>query len=70
MGELDECDDAEDMYHPVERAAADEECWTATAQRDLPVEGRCAPTRTNEPPSPSIRQFTPKTVNYDDEDDI
>ena len=70
MDEFERCDDGEDMYDSVESAKADGDCWTATAQRDLPVEGRCAPTRTNEPPFPSIRQFTPKTVKYDDEDDI
>ena len=61
-------DDAEDEYDPVESAQADEDCWTATARRDSPVEGRRAPTRTIEAPSPAIREFTPKTVK--DEDDF
>jgi hypothetical protein len=34
------------------------------------VEGRRAPTRTIEAPSPAIREFTPKTVKDEDEDDI
>ncbi len=66
--EFDECDGAEDMYDPMDSGVADEACWTATAERDSPMEGRRAPTRTIEAPSPAIREFTPKTVK--DEDDM
>ena len=66
--EFEDGDDAEDEYDPVESAQADEDCWTATARRDPAVEGRRAPTRTIEAPSPAIREFTPKTVK--DEDDF
>ena len=55
------------MYDPAESAKADEDCWTATVRRDPPVEGRRAPTRTIEAPSPVIRKFTPKTVKDDDD---
>jgi hypothetical protein len=65
--ELEDCDDEEDMYDPRQSAEADEDCWTATVQRDPPVEGRRAPTRTIEAPSPVIRGFTPKTVKDDDD---
>ena len=68
MDEIEDWDDAEDVYDRVESAEADEDCWTATARRDSPVEGRRAPTRTIEAPSPAIREFTPKTVK--DEDDF
>lgn len=68
MDEFDECDGAEDMYGPMDSGVADEDCWTACARRDSPVEGRRAPTRTIEAPSPVIREFTPKTVK--DEDDF
>ncbi len=67
MDEFEECDDAQDMYDPVESAKTDEGGWTATARRDLPVEGRRAPTRTIEAPSPAIRKFTPKTVKNEDD---
>ena len=60
--EFDECDDAGDMYDPMDSGVADEACWTATAERDSPVEGRRVPTRTIDAPSPAIREFTPKTV--------
>ena len=66
--EFEECDGAEDMYDAMESAEADEDCWTATARRDSPVEGRRAPTRTIEGPSSATRKFTPKTIK--DEDDI
>jgi hypothetical protein len=66
--EFEECDGAEDMYDAMESAEADEDCWTATARRDSPVEARRAPTRTIEGPSSAIRKFTPKTIK--DEDDI
>jgi len=66
--EFEECDGAEDMYDGMESAEADEDCWTATARRDSPVEARRAPTRTIEGPSSAIRKFTPKTIK--DEDDI
>ena len=68
VDEFDDCDGAEDMYVPMDSAKADEDCWTATVRRDPPVEGRRAPTRTIEAPSPAIREFTPKTVK--DEDDF
>ena len=68
MDEFDECDGAEDMYGPMDSGVADEDWWTACARRDSPVEGRRAPTRTIEAPSPVIREFTPKTVK--DEDDF
>jgi hypothetical protein len=66
--EFEECNGAEDMYDAMESAESDEDCWTATARRDSPVEGRRAPTRTIEGPSSAIRKFTPKTIK--DEDDI
>ena len=66
--EFEECDDAQDMYDPIESAKADEDCWTGTARRDSPAEGHRAPTGTIEAPSPAIRQFTPKTA--EDEDDF
>ncbi len=66
--ELEDCDDAEDMYDPRQSAKADEDRWTAPVRRDPPVEGRRVPTCTIEAPSPVIRGFTPKTVK--DEDDI
>ena len=65
--EIEDCDDAEDEYDPMESAEADEDCWTATARRDSPVEGRRAPTRAIEAPSPAMREFTPKTVKDDDD---
>ena len=68
VDEFDDCDGAEDMYDCMDSAEADEDCWTATAERDSPVEGRRAPARTIEAPSPAIREFTPKTVK--DEDDF
>jgi len=68
MDEFDDYEDAQDMHGPMESAKADEDCWTATMQRDSLVEGRQVPTRTIEAPSPAIRAFTPKTVK--DEDDI
>ena len=67
IDEFDECDDAEDMYDPMDSGVADEDCWTATARRDPPVEGRRVPTRTIEAPPPVIRKFTPKTVKDDDD---
>ena len=66
--EFEECDDAQDMYDAMESAKTDEDCWTATARRDSPLEGRRALTRTIEAPPPAIREFTPKTVK--DEDDF
>lgn len=68
IDEFDECDDAEDMYDPIESAEAEGDCWTATQLRGSPVEDRRAPSRTIETPSVAIRQFTPKTMR--DEDDI
>ena len=65
--EFDECDGVEDIYDPMQSAEADEDCWTATAERDSAVEGRRAPTRTIEAPSLVMRQFTPMRVK-DDED--
>jgi hypothetical protein len=62
MGESEDCDDAEDEYGPVDSGVADEAGWTAPAERDSPVEGRRAPSRTIEAPPPVIREFTPKTV--------
>ena len=67
LDEFDECDDAEDMYDPVESAKADEDCWTAPALRHSLVEGRRAPPRTIEAPPPAMRKFTPKTVKDDDD---
>ena len=67
MDEIEDWDDGEDEYGPVESAEADEDCWTATAERDSAVEGRRAPTRTIEAPSLVMRQFTPMRVK-DDED--
>jgi len=67
MDEFDECDDAEDIHGHMQSAEADEDCWTAPAPRDPPVEGR-APTRKIEGISSVVREFTPKTVK--DEDDI
>ena len=68
MDEFEDHDDAQDMNGPMQSAEADEDCWTATVRRDSPVEGRRAPTRTIEAPSPVIRGFTPKTGK--DEDDF
>ena len=68
MDEFEDYDDAQDMNGPMQSAEADEDCWTATARRDSAVEGRRAPARTIEAPSPAIREFTPKTVK--DEDDF
>jgi len=68
MDEIEDWDGAEDMYDPMQSARADEDCWTAPARRDSPVEGRRAPTCTIEAPSPVIRRFTPKQVK--DENDI
>ena len=67
MDEFDECDGAEDMYDPMDSGVADEDCWTATVRRDPPVEGRRAPTRAIEAPSPAMPKFTPKTVKDDDD---
>ena len=67
VDEFEDCDGAEDRYDPVESAKADEDCWTATVRRDPPVEGRRAPTRAIEAPSPAMRKFTPKTVKDDDD---
>src|SRR6478672_4444677 len=65
--EIEDWDGAEDMYDPMQSAEADEDCWTATAERDSALEGRRAPTRTIEAPSLVMRQFTPMRVK-DDED--
>jgi hypothetical protein len=65
--ELEDGDDAEDEYDPVEPAQADEDCGTATVRSDPSVEGRRAPTRAIEAQSPVIRGFTPKTVKDDDD---
>ena len=65
--EIEDWDGAEEEYS-VESAEADHDGWTATARRDSPVEGRRAPARTIEAPSPATREFTPKTVK--DEDDF
>ena len=65
--EIEDWDGAEDMYDPMQSAEADEDCWTATAERDSAVEGRRVPTRTIEAPPPAIRKFTPKTVKDDDD---
>ena len=65
--ELEDCDDAEDMYDPRQSATPDKACWTATVRRDPPVENRRVPTCTIEAPSPVIRGFTPKTVKDDDD---
>ncbi len=65
--ELEDCDDAEDMYDPRQSAKADKDCWTATVRRDPPVEGRRAPTRAIEAPSRAMPKFTPKTVKDDDD---
>ena len=65
--EFEDWDDAEDVYDPMESAKADEDCWTATVRRDPPVEGRRAPTRAIEAPSPAMPKFTPKTVKDDDD---
>ena len=65
--ELEDCDDAEDMYDPRQSAKADKDCWTATVRRDPPVENRRAPTRAIEAPSPEMPKFTPKTVKDDDD---
>jgi len=67
MDEFEDYDGAEDMYDPMQSAKADEDCWTVPARSDSPVEGRRAPTRTIERPSPAIREFTPKTVKDGDE---
>ena len=67
VDEFEDWDGAEDKYDPMESAGADEDCWTATARRDPPVEGRRVPTRTIEAPPPVIRKFTPKTVKDDDD---
>ena len=32
--EIEDCDDAEDEYGPVESVQADEDCWTQRARRD------------------------------------
>ncbi len=68
MGEFEDCDDTEDMCDPMESAKADEDCWTATPRRGSSVEGRRTLNRTIEAPSPAIREFTPKTVEDEDED--
>ena len=65
--ELEDCDDAEDMYDPRQSAKADKDCWTAAVRRDPPVEGLRAPTRAIEDPSPAMRKFTPTTVKDDDD---
>ena len=65
--ELEDGDDAADMYDPRQSAKADKDCWTATVRRDPPVEGRRAPTRAIEAPSPAMPKFTPKTVKDDDD---
>ena len=67
MDEFEDWDGAEDKYDPMQSAKADEDCWTATARIDSAVEGRRAPARTIEAPSPAIREFTPKTVKDDDD---
>jgi len=68
MDELEDCDDAEDMYDPMESAEADEDCWTATAQKDSTMEGPRAPTRTIEGPAHAVREFTSGCEK--DEDDF
>ena len=65
--ELEDGDDAEDMYDPRQSAKADKDCWAATVRRDPPVEGLRAPTRAIEAPSPTMPKFTPKTVTDDDD---
>ena len=65
--EIEDRDDAEDMYDPRQSAKADKDCWTTTVRRDPPVEGVRAPTRAIEAPSPAMPKFTPKTVKDDDD---
>jgi hypothetical protein len=65
--ELEDSDDAEDMYDPRQSAKADKDCWTATVSRDPPVEGRRVPTGAIEASSPAMPKFTPKTVKDDDD---
>jgi hypothetical protein len=67
MDEFEDYDDAQDMSGPMQSAEADEDCWTATARSDQSVEGRRAPTRATEAPSPAMPKFTPKTVKDDDD---
>ena len=52
IDEFDECDGAEDMYVPMDSAKADEDCWTATARRDPPVEGAAPPPAPSRPRPP------------------
>ncbi len=67
--EFEECEDAEDMYDPIESAKADGDCWTATARRDSPVEGHRAPLAQSRPHprrygnSPRRRPRTRTTFN-------
>ena len=65
--EIDDRDDAEDMYDPRQSAKADKDYWTATVRRDPPVEGRRTTTRAIDAPSPAMRKFTPKTVKDDND---
>ena len=65
--ELEDGDDADDVYDPRQSAKADKDCWTATVRRDPPVENRRARTRAIEAPSPAMPKFTPKTVKDDDD---
>ena len=65
--EIEDGDDAEDMYDPRQSAKADKACWTAAVRRDPPVEGRRAPTRAIEAPSLAMPKFTPNTVKDDDD---
>ena len=52
IDEFDECDGAEDMYDPMDSGVAGDACWTATAERDSPVEGRRAPLAPSRPRPP------------------
>ena len=64
--ELEDCDDAEDVYDPGNlrrqtRTAGLRPC------EETQVELLRAPTRAIEAPSPAMRKFTPKTVKDDDD---
>jgi len=60
IDEFDECDAAEDMHDPMDSGVADEDCWTATAERDSPVEGRRAPNPHHRGPVPRDTGIQPQ----------
>jgi hypothetical protein len=68
LHQLEEYDDAEELYDPMASAEPGEDCGRATARIDQPLAGCNAGPRTTTSSVRGIRVFTPETVK--DEDDL